>query len=768
MKVMMVSPTAYPSGAERVFCNLARTLAARGAQIRVVLLKEGPLEEWLADAGVDCEVLRTGRLRNLASTMGAVRDIRRRIRIGRPDVVIANLASGHIVTGLAVLGTGTPNVWWRHSIPGSAAPDLLHRVAARVPARLVVCPSDASARQQRRLMPRTAVARVHNGVQLGPTAISSEPAEIRRSLGWLDAPVVGIVGRLEDWKGQHLFLEAAAMISARRPDVRFAVVGGAILGTEGDYENQLHTLAASLGITDVVHFAGHTNDSYSWISALDVSVNCSKEEPFGTVILESLALGIPTVATGSGGTPEIIEDERSGLLVPEGDSNAIAAAILRILDDPSLARTLSEGGRRRIQERFTLDKMAESYIREIAAVCVRTSSPKAASKPGPRRVLYLTHCAQLSGAELALSRLLESFNGEVEARVILAEDGPLVDHLGSCGIHAEVLRMAEATRGLPKSRVVPGIRALVAAGCTVQYARRLAKRIAVIQPEIIHTKSLKSAIYGGLAGRMSGVPVVWQLQDRLAADYLPASAALLLRLLARWLPSGILTLEPVRPTIGTFVRCPVDNFVEPLAPELLRGEAYAGSPEAFRVGMLGRIAPWKGQHIFLQAFAQAFGRGDEQAVIIGAALFGEDEYERQLRAMAADLGIADRVEFRGFRSDVGLELSRLNVLVHASVTAEPLGQVVMEGMAFGLPVVASDAGGPSILISHRKNGLLFKPGNVKALASTLAELRNDPDLRLLLGTNATARARDFLPQSVSGTVLGMYQTILHPSSGGRQ
>ena len=112
-------------------------------------------------------------------------------------------------------------------------------------------------------------------------------------------------------------------------------------------------------------------------------------------------------------------------------------------------------------------------------------------------------------------------------------------------------------------------------------------------------------------------------------------------------------------------------------------------------GMLGRIAPWKGQDLFLRAFAEAFPGGTERAVIVGTAMFGEEDYERELPALAAELGLDVRVEFRGFREDIWRELAALDVLVHASLTPEPFGQVVLEGMAAGLPVLAPDEGAPA-------------------------------------------------------------------------
>jgi glycosyltransferase involved in cell wall biosynthesis len=181
--------------------------------------------------------------------------------------------------------------------------------------------------------------------------------------------------------------------------------------------------------------------------------------------------------------------------------------------------------------------------------------------------------------------------------------------------------------------------------------------------------------------------------------------------------------------------------------------------------MVGRIAPWKGQHVFLEAFARAFPGGDVRARVVGAPLFGEDAYDQGLRRLAVDLRIADRVEFTGFREDVARELGSLDVLVHGSVIPEPFGQVVAEGLAAGLPVVAAAAGGPSELVENGVNGVLYPPGDVPALEAVLRELASDPGLRMRLATAARTSARRFLSENVAEEVLRVYRSVVASSHG---
>ena len=207
---------------------------------------------------------------------------------------------------------------------------------------------------------------------------------------------------------------------------------------------------------------------------------------------------------------------------------------------------------------------------------------------------------------------------------------------------------------------------------TAGYVPRLARRLRSLRPDIVHTNTLKSGIYGSLAARLAGLPVVWHLHDRLTTDYLPRQAVRLVRAAIRRLPTALVAnSQATLATAGGVPRAGARVVPNPVTvPTAARPWARASQ----RVGMVGRLAPWKGQHVFLDAFAEAFPDGEVSAAIVGAPLFGsaEERYEAELRHQARDLGIEDRVDFRGFQADVDGELARLDVLVHASDLARAL------------------------------------------------------------------------------------------------
>ena len=148
---------------------------------------------------------------------------------------------------------------------------------------------------------------------------------------------------------------------------------------------------------------------------------------------------------------------------------------------------------------------------------------------------------------------------------------------------------------------------------------------------------------------------VWHIRDRVATDYLPDPAVWLVRLLARVLPTGVIANS--HETMSTLPeRWHSSVLYNPIFPDAVDpASATAAAIRGLTIGMIGRLTPWKGQDVFLDAFAEAFKGGDVRARIIGSALFGEDAYADSLMRGRAPR-YPDQVEFRGFREDVFAEL----------------------------------------------------------------------------------------------------------------
>jgi glycosyltransferase involved in cell wall biosynthesis len=141
-------------------------------------------------------------------------------------------------------------------------------------------------------------------------------------------------------------------------------------------------------------------------------------------------------------------------------------------------------------------------------------------------------------------------------------------------------------------------------------------------------------------------------------------------------------------------------------------------------------------------------------------MFGEDEYEVSLRALVTQLGLDNRVEFRGFRADVWDELSNMDILVHASRIPEPFGQVILEGMAARVPVIAPEAGGPAEIVRHAENGMLYEMGNRAALSAALRELAHDPELRARLAKAGEATLAEYRPDVIVAALQTVYHDVI--------
>jgi glycosyltransferase involved in cell wall biosynthesis len=586
------------------------------------------------------------------------------------------------------------------------------------------------------------------------------PGDRRAARARLDIPasgqVVASVRRLVPRMGLGHLLDACARIEQERRDRLVVLIGG-----EGPERPHLEAKAAGLGLADRVRFLGRLSEEElpDVYRAADLCVVPSLElEGFGLVVLEALACGTPVIASDVGGLAEALGDLDPSLIVPSGDVGRLARRIEQALVHPE---SVPDGRRcRRRAARFSWPASAERHVE----IYRRAHAAKLGVAPPRRpRIVFLDHCALLSGAELALERLLRALGASVEPHVVLGEEGPLLARLASAGISVEVLpaprAMRETRRDRIGARLLPGPELAQTAAYTVALARRLRR----LRPDLVHANSLKALLYGGLAARLAHVPVVWHVHDRIADDYLSRAGVRLVGSAARFLPGAVIansneTLERLHAAANgatrrlphAVIRYPVD----------LRPLPRAGHGGPLRVGMVGRIAPWKGQDVFLHAFARAFARGEERARIVGAPLFGEQRYDEGLRHLVSRLGIAERVDFAGFTEDIAGELARLDVLVHASRLPEPLGQVVPEGMRAGLPVVAADAGGPAELIAAGETGFLFPPGDVGALAETLTTLAGDAPLRARVGEAAALSSRAFDPERIAPQVLDLYESVI--------
>lgn len=361
-RLLIVNPSPVRGGAEELLIGFATR--SQRVQTTVACLWDGPFVDDLLAQGVDVRRMRAGRLRHVWNWAAVVRRIAALAR--DVDAVLSWQVKGHYYGTPAARIGRKPAAWWDHGVrpaAGEARYLIDNRLPASLKADVVVTSSHAAAARHR------GGRAIHPGIDLEPYERSGRAAG-RDLLGMKDDdPAIGIVGRLQPWKNQHVFLRAVPSILQRHPRARFFVIGGTPGGFSAGYPSELRALATELGVADHVTFMGQRDDVPALLAGLDVFVMASDAEPFGLVTVEAMAAGVPVVATRAGGTPEIVAHERTGLLVPVGDARALADAVVRYLADPawagSIARSAREDARRRFSmERFVTD--VEDLVLELA------------------------------------------------------------------------------------------------------------------------------------------------------------------------------------------------------------------------------------------------------------------------------------------------------------------------------------------------------------------------------------------------------------------
>lgn len=409
-------------------------------------------------------------------------------------------------------------------------------------------------------------------------------------------------------------------------------------------------------------------------------------------------------------------------------------------------------------------------------------APGRSARP-PLSVAYLSASGALGGAERALLDLLAGLRAAEPAwrlSVIAPEDGALLDAVRALGAEARTLAFPPALAALGDAGASGGGGALrLAAGMlraapgTARYLRRLRALLAEMRPDVVHTNGLKLHLLGARAAP-PGARVVWHLHDFVSTRR--AMAGLLRRAASG--VSGVIAVsrsvaEDAAPVVGAGVpvwtvynAVDLDRFrlIGPVADLDAMAGLPAAPPGTLRVGLVATMGRWKGHGVFLRAIAALPRELPLRAYVVGGGIYrtaGSEVRGEDLRRMAAELGIADRVGFTGFADDAGAAMRALDVVVHASTQPEPFGLVIAEAMACGRAVVASAAGGAGEIVTPGHDALAVAPGDVEGLADAIRQLALDPVLRDRLGRAGRETAvRRFDRARLAAEVAPLYRTLV--------
>lgn len=351
MKILQILPEMNVGGVERGVLDLAKYLLING-HASVVVSNGGAMVEELEAAGSRHYALPVHK-KDLFSMWECIGKLERIIREEGVDVVHARSRVPAWIAYFACRRTQTAFMTTCH---GYYSNGLFSHVMGW--GKRVIVISEIIGRHM------IEDFRVHpENIRLIPRSVDLDKFRFRERPSGRSAFTVSIVGRITPLKGHTFFLEAMAKVIRQMPYVRVRIIGDAPASKQA-YKERLLLLVQRLGIADRVEFLGNRRDIPLLLDQSDVLVlSTVTHEAFGRVIVEAQAVGVPVVATKVGGVVDIIDHEKTGLLVLPRDPDAMASAVIRILKDPKLADAMILAARRRVEERYTLEKMAAATIK---------------------------------------------------------------------------------------------------------------------------------------------------------------------------------------------------------------------------------------------------------------------------------------------------------------------------------------------------------------------------------------------------------------------
>ena len=348
-----------PGGTERLVIQLAKELR-RCAEVSVCCLDH--LGSWageLSELGVPVIALH----RKPGFQVGLSAMIARQLRSREITVAHSFHYSPFVYTTLAArFRPATKLIYSETGRLSDSGPSFKRRLAnmilARLPGSFFAVSEDLRRHMIEEGFSPARVGVIYNGIEPGPVPTAEDRVAARSQLKLAEhETVIGTVARLDPVKDLTSLVDAFGILRDRCANARLVIVG------EGGDRSRLEERALEIGVMKEVHFTGRAPDARSLLPAFDIFVNCSVTEGVSLTILEAMAAKQPIVATAVGGTPEVVEDGQTGILVPARDPGALAQALGQLVEDNSRRLELGVAGRTRLEAKFTVDRMVQKYMK---------------------------------------------------------------------------------------------------------------------------------------------------------------------------------------------------------------------------------------------------------------------------------------------------------------------------------------------------------------------------------------------------------------------
>ena len=393
--ICFYSISTHLGGAERSLLELLQGLRSKpnfGFYPWVILPKsEGPLVDVLIKEKIPFDVVpmpdrilsvsRGAPLRSIfwffasmTSVPGYFHALIKVLRQKKPDLIHTNAIKCHIIAVFLKIWVGVPVLWHLRDILRSGIALTMMRILCRFHGVYLVANSAASALPFNGLGKKVHV--IHNGISL--SKYISKPNRFFNRMAGIsdDIQIVGILGVLARWKGHFEFIQMAKKLIESDSSACFVIIGDAIYDTLGDdgYKEELVREVRRLGLEKRIIFSGFQEDSVRALNGLDVLVHASiQPEPFGRVVIEAMACGVPVVCSAAGGVLEIVKEGENGFLFVPGCIEEMVTKVQSLLGSIELRQRLSAHGQASVKSLFTLERHVEQVV-EIYRLILDSSS----------------------------------------------------------------------------------------------------------------------------------------------------------------------------------------------------------------------------------------------------------------------------------------------------------------------------------------------------------------------------------------------------------
>ena len=358
IRILHLIETKGPGGAETVYIQIIKGMAERGYRSFPCITGPGWVESTLKELGFYPTIISTKGsfdFKFLSSLVQFIKD-------KKIDLIHSHLLGANLYASLAGIITRKPVISTFHGIVdigrNQGTLNFLKGKIISFGSSKIVCVSKSL---QKKLVSegwaqRNKTKVIYNGVDL--KKFSRNRKNINKcSLGFKEADIlIGTIGNIRPTKGHRYFIESAALVRKKFPNIKYLIVGHA----SDEDQKKLFTVIESLNLKNTVYFWGFQKDVTNILANLDVFVVPSTSEGFSIATIEAMAMEIPVIATRCGGPQEIITNGKNGLLVPPANSKALANAIIHILSTPELSSKFIQEGKKTAQ-RFSLDAMLSKY-----------------------------------------------------------------------------------------------------------------------------------------------------------------------------------------------------------------------------------------------------------------------------------------------------------------------------------------------------------------------------------------------------------------------